>query len=93
MSAHFANNDMSFATPAEFSTQSPAVFAPQGEGMLARSLQASVAWFGAALKRRAVINELAMLSDHELTDIGLSRAEIPHVFDRGFALTHSAPRA
>ncbi|RYY11193.1 MAG: DUF1127 domain-containing protein [Alphaproteobacteria bacterium] len=32
--------------------------------------------------RQAVKNELSRLSDRELTDIGLSRSEISHVFSR-----------
>ena len=39
----------------------------------------------AALPRgRAVIDELNMLSDRELADIGLSRADVRRVFDTGF---------
>ncbi|MBV9782634.1 MAG: DUF1127 domain-containing protein [Acidisphaera sp.] len=33
-------------------------------------------------RRRAVLNELNMLSDRELADIGLSRAQVPYVFER-----------
>jgi uncharacterized protein YjiS (DUF1127 family) len=35
--------------------------------------------------RRAVLDELSMLNDRELADIGLSRAELGRVFDKGFA--------
>lgn len=35
-------------------------------------------------QRRAVLDELGMLSDRELADIGLSRAELGRVFDRRF---------
>jgi uncharacterized protein YjiS (DUF1127 family) len=35
-------------------------------------------------RRRAVINELDALSDHELADIGLARVDVPRVFDRDF---------
>jgi uncharacterized protein YjiS (DUF1127 family) len=35
--------------------------------------------------RRAVMNELYSLSPHELADIGLTRAELPMVFDADFA--------
>jgi uncharacterized protein YjiS (DUF1127 family) len=34
--------------------------------------------------RRAVMNELYSLSPHELADIGLTRAELPMVFDADF---------
>ena len=35
-------------------------------------------------RRRAVIDELRMLSDRELADIGLSRADVGRVFDPRF---------
>lgn len=35
--------------------------------------------------RRRVMNELYSLSAHELADIGLTRAEVPLVFDADFA--------
>ena len=41
-------------------------------------------------RRRAVIDELRMLSDRELADIGLSRAELGHVFDPRFTPTRGA---
>ena len=36
-------------------------------------------------RRRAVIEELPMLSDRELADIGLSRASVRRVFDPRYA--------
>ena len=36
-------------------------------------------------RRRAVLDELSSLSDRELADIGLNRAELSHVFDPHFA--------
>lgn len=38
-----------------------------------------------AMHRRSIISELSDLSDRELADIGLTRAEVRHVFDRSFA--------
>ncbi len=38
-------------------------------------------------RRRAVLDELASLSDRELADIGLNRAELSRVFDPRFAET------
>ena len=48
-------------------------------------LGALVQWLAAIPQRRAVMDELASLSDHELADIGLTRAELPRVFDDEFA--------
>ncbi len=41
-------------------------------------------------ERRTVINELTMLSDRELSDIGISRSDISRVFDADFAAEHNA---
>ncbi|WP_206667943.1 DUF1127 domain-containing protein [Teichococcus oryzae] len=35
-------------------------------------------------RRRRIYDELSMLSDRELTDIGLTRGDIPHVFEAEF---------
>ncbi len=52
------------------------------------SIGARLRQFGAYLRslpeRRAVMNELASLTDRELADIGLHRAEMGRVFDRRF---------
>jgi uncharacterized protein YjiS (DUF1127 family) len=52
-------------------------------------LRARVAgWVAAAreaLERRAVLAELRQLSDRELADIGLARAELGRVFETGSA--------
>jgi uncharacterized protein YjiS (DUF1127 family) len=93
MSAHFAKDQVSFAPTTTMSARTADVFAPAQEGVFARTLRGVGTWFTEALRRRAVTSELAMLSDHELADIGLSRADIPRVFDRAFVATRSAPRA
>ncbi len=36
-------------------------------------------------RRRAVQNELRMLTDRELADIGLSRGDVAHIYDRDFS--------
>jgi uncharacterized protein YjiS (DUF1127 family) len=93
MSAHFAKDQVSFATPTTMSARTADVLAPTQESAFAKAVGRVGAWFSEAVRRRAVTNELAMLSDHELSDIGLSRADIPRVFDRAFVATRSAPRA
>ncbi len=93
MSAHFDKDQVSFATQAPMSARTADVLAPIQDGVFAKTMSRVGAWFNEALRRRAVTNELAMLSDHELADIGLSRGDIPRVFDRAFVATRSAPRA
>ena len=44
----------------------------------------AVAALRALPRRRAVLNELATLTDRELADIGLNRAELHRVFDPQF---------
>ena len=44
-------------------------------------------------RRHAVVAELAALSDRELTDIGLSRADLARVFDPNFAARQTGNRA
>ncbi len=51
------------------------------EGLVGRLL----ARFAEFTHRRSVIGELNELSDRELADIGLTRTDVHHVFDAGFA--------
>ena len=50
------------------------------------------AWFAESQRRRRAMNELYALSEHELSDIGISRSEIPLIFDPGFAEQYHARR-
>ena len=43
-----------------------------------------MAMFRAWRERRAAIAELEMMSDHELSDIGLNRADVHRVFDNSY---------
>jgi uncharacterized protein YjiS (DUF1127 family) len=82
MSAQFAKDRVSYVEPTNFSAAAPAALAP----VTGSSPVGAIAkWFAERLQRRAVVAELSMLSDHELADIGLSRGDIPRVFDRSFA--------
>ena len=66
-----------------------AVSAPDGRAVgVSRWLGAVGAWIMVYRKRRAVMNELAQLSDRDLADIGLSRGQLWRVFDPEFARTH-----
>jgi len=44
-------------------------------------------WLADQPRRRAVLNELRSMSDHELADIGLARADLHRVFDPEFVAT------
>jgi uncharacterized protein YjiS (DUF1127 family) len=79
MSAQIANTRHSFDMPQ--AAYAPAVRRPGG--LLGR-LSAVAQWVADMPRRRAVINELDALSDHELADIGLARVDVPRVFDRDF---------
>lgn len=43
-------------------------------------------------RRRAVMQEMAMMTDRELSDIGLSRSDLARVFDPTFAANHTRGR-
>lgn len=45
-------------------------------------------WIATLQRRRAVMGELAMLSDRELADIGLTRSNLSSVLDAAFAPQH-----
>ena len=53
-------------------------------GLFAR-LKAGLCWIAEIRKRQAAIEELSRLSDHDLADIGVSRADLPRMFDPAFA--------
>ncbi len=46
-----------------------------------RGLSAWIAAFRIWREKQAAMNELAMMSDHELADIGLNRADVHRVFN------------
>jgi uncharacterized protein YjiS (DUF1127 family) len=77
---------LSAAAPSVFAPSRPANGRPSG-------LRAAFAWLAGALRRQTVIEELGSLSDHELADIGLTRGDIPRVFDSAFVAQRSTPRA
>jgi uncharacterized protein YjiS (DUF1127 family) len=77
--------DYSYDEPPAIGVKTP------GNGIgywLGRVVAAFVAW----RRRQAVLQELDMLSARELADIGLSRADLPRVFDPAFAADHARGR-
>jgi uncharacterized protein YjiS (DUF1127 family) len=87
MTAHVAKESMTF----------PAAGGVRG-GVGGRSaafggrVLAAVQWVADLPRRRAVLEELGRLSDHELADIGLTRADLPRVFDPAFVHSRNFAR-
>ena len=82
MNALTSHADLAFDTAR---VSRPSTVAPRTNGVFGL-----VRWVLDMPRRRAVINELQSLSDHELSDIGLSRDEVGRVFDRGFSAQRQA---
>ena len=90
MSAHIAKEEMALLMPnslTHYFKDEPeylVVPEPAGSGLFAK-IGAAVRWIVSLPARRSVMDELNSLSDHELSDIGLSRSELTRVFDADFA--------
>ena len=63
---------------------------PSSLAVFAQHVKRALSVLLALPRRRAVIDELSMLSDRELADIGLSRAELGRVFDAQYAANRTA---
>ena len=67
--------------------------APRGLLRLIGDGLASVAQgFRAWAARQGTLSEMGMMSDRELADIGLSRSDVPRVFDAEFVADHASGR-
>ncbi len=80
MALHYSNTSDAFDSAA----------VSTGFSRFVARLGAVARWVIEMPRRRAVLNELRMLTDRELADIGLSRAEVAHVYDRGFVAGRGA---
>ena len=60
-------------------------------GVLLRLLRGLAAWVAAWRERRAVLDQLSAMSDRDLADIGLDRAQIHRVFDPAFVRARDTP--
>ena len=92
MNASIKKNEFSFKLPemlSYHSTWDDSDYAPvlprRRQSWVARAASAPVRWAAAYAERRRVMNELAQMSDRELADLGISRYDIPRVFDPAFA--------
>ncbi len=77
--------DYSFAEPPVTTVETPK--RSLGEWLIS-VVTAFVAW----RRRQATLREMDMLTDRELSDIGLSRTDLPRVFDPAFAVDHARGR-
>lgn len=90
MTAQFTKDQLAFSlgdlsyVDASYDEQIPASRAPQKHSIFA--------WLHEWHQRRQVAAELALMSDRELADIGLSRADLSRVFDPGFAADYARCR-
>jgi uncharacterized protein YjiS (DUF1127 family) len=80
MNAHFAKNHMAHLLPAGADAEARR---DAGSGF-GRKVADALAWLVAMPRRRAVVDELRMLTDRELADIGIARNDLKRVFDPAF---------
>lgn len=98
MSARIAKEEMALMMPntlSHYFRDEPDAM-PQGArqgATLFDRLAAAVTWMREMPRRRAVLNELEGLSARELADIGLTREDLPRVFDDCSAVRRSGRTA
>lgn len=100
MNVRLAKDDFAFNLPGsinyspvprdgfETAERARARSAAQKAGLLGRAR----AWLAQSQRRRRAMNELQMLTDRELSDIGISRSEIPMIFEPGFIAQYDSRR-
>ncbi|HSU05050.1 MAG TPA: DUF1127 domain-containing protein [Acetobacteraceae bacterium] len=96
MSAPINKNEFAFKLPemlSYHSTWDDADYQPalprQRRNWLPRVVTGPMRVITKLAERHRVMNELARLSDRELADLGMSRYDIPRVFDTEFAAEHA----
>jgi uncharacterized protein YjiS (DUF1127 family) len=94
MNAPFAKNQMAHILPAGLGYRSGADYADRAPAEakrgLGRKVADALAYLVAMPRRRAVLDELSMLTDRELADIGVQRSEMKRVFDPAYARDYAA---
>jgi uncharacterized protein YjiS (DUF1127 family) len=86
----FSLGNVSYIGPAYEDAQTPSV-KPRPSGVR-QWFAAFVAAVSAWRQRQAVLQEMQLMTDRELSDIGLSRADLARVFEPAFAADHSRGR-
>src|SRR5690349_19302389 len=84
----FSLGNLSYINPEYDDAFVPATKPETHGNLLTRCIAAVTEWN----HRRLLMQEMAMMTDRELTDIGLSRSDITRVFDPLFAADHSRGR-
>lgn len=98
MSAHVTKEEISLLIPHNlshyFKDDPEYMVVPEGSGTgVFTKLVGAVRWLIDMPRRRAVLDELCSLTDHELTDIGLDRSDLSRIFESGFSAERNAERA
>ena len=83
MTAPLNNSQMKILLAETLSYRTPIINRPT-RATPVQMLRNLFAGLAAMMRRRAVTDELAALSDRELADIGLNRADLGRVFDPRF---------
>jgi uncharacterized protein YjiS (DUF1127 family) len=86
----FSLGNLSYIGPAYEEPQTPSVRSPEGasRGVLKALMGVVSAW----RQRQAVLQEMQMMTDRELADIGLSRSDLTRVFDPAFVADYARGR-
>ncbi len=91
MTAHVSKEQLGLMLPGTmdhyFQDEQEYLAAPR-PGLFARAMLGISDWFA----RRATITEVAHLSDAQLADIGVTRADLPSMFDGAFTVRQDQDR-
>ena len=86
----FSLGNVSYIGPAYEDAQAPSV--KPGASGIRQWFAAFVAAVSAWRQRQAVLQEMQLMTDRELSDIGLSRVDLTRVFEPTFAADHARGR-
>ncbi len=91
MTAHVSKEQLGLMLPgtmSHYDQNEPEYLEAPRPGMLANLFLAVSGW----VSRRSEMEEVSSLSDAQLADIGISRSEIPLVYDNAFAAQRNQDR-